>query len=109
MRVWGVALPLHPEFGTKPNVYYVPPLAPPRFDENGDIDEDNPRIPMEYLRSLFGPEVDGALETLKGEMEKARRGERSELTDILIAYHWQDMFRPFVQDPGELERPPVTS
>ena len=25
---WHVALPLHPEFGTHPNVYYVPPLAP---------------------------------------------------------------------------------
>jgi len=107
VRVWNVALPLHPEFGTEPNVYYVPPLAPPRFDENGEIDEENPRIPIEYLRSLFGPAVDGALAKLKAEMEAARRGERSELMDILIAYRWQDMFKPFVQDPGELERPPV--
>jgi ethylbenzene hydroxylase subunit beta/complex iron-sulfur molybdoenzyme family reductase subunit beta len=104
---WKVALPLHPEYGTQPNVYYVPPLAPPRFDENGDIDEENPRIPMEYLRSLFGPEVDQALTTLRQEMEKARRGERSELMDILIAYRWQDMFKPFVKDPGELDRPQV--
>ena len=106
---WNVALPLHPEFGTQPNVYYIPPLSPPRFDENGEIDEANPRIPMEYLRSLFGPAVDGALATLKEEMEKARRGEQSELIDTLIAYRWQEMFKPFVQDPGELERPPVTS
>ena len=109
VRKWKVAIPLHPEFGTEPNVYYVPPLAPPRFDEHGEIDEDNPRIPTEYLRSLFGPDVDGALATLKGEMEKARAGERSELMDLLIAYRWQDMFKPFVQDPGELERPQVKS
>jgi ethylbenzene hydroxylase subunit beta/complex iron-sulfur molybdoenzyme family reductase subunit beta len=64
---------------------------------------------MEYLRSLFGPAVDGALATLKEEMAKTRAGEKSELMDILIAYRWQDMFKPFVQDPGELERPPAKS
>ncbi len=107
VQVWKVALPLHAEWGTQPNVYYVPPWAPYRFDENGDIDEANPRIPTEYLRSLFGPEVDGALATLKAERGKAARGERSELMDILIAYRWIDMFKPFVQNPGELHRPPV--
>ena len=105
VKTWKVAIPLHPEFGTEPNVYYVPPLAPPRFDENGEIDEENPRIPMEYLRSLFGPAVDQALATLKLEMEKTRQGGKSELMDILIAYKWQNMFIPFVEDPGELSRP----
>ena len=109
VKTWKVAIPLHPEFGTQPNVYYVPPLAPPRFDENGDIDDENPRIPMEYLRSLFGPAVDQSLETLKSEMEKTRAGEKSELMDTLIAYKWQDMFVPFVEDPGELTRPMPSS
>jgi ethylbenzene hydroxylase subunit beta/complex iron-sulfur molybdoenzyme family reductase subunit beta len=107
VNTWKVAIRLHPEYGTEPNVYYVPPLAPPRFDEHGEIDEDNPRIPVEYLRSLFGPDVDGALATLKQEMEKARKGEKSELMDTLIAYRWQNMFIPFVNDPGELNRPTV--
>jgi ethylbenzene hydroxylase subunit beta/complex iron-sulfur molybdoenzyme family reductase subunit beta len=105
VTTWKVAIPLHPEFGTQPNVYYVPPLAPPRFDENGEIDEENPRIPMEYLRSLFGPAVDQSLATLKLEMEKTRNGEKSELMDLLIAYKWENMFIPFVEDPGELSRP----
>lgn len=109
VNVWKVAIRLHPEFGTQPNVYYVPPLAPARFDENGDVDEENPRIPMDYLRSLFGPDVDRALATLKLEMEKARQGEKSELMDLLIAYQWQNMFIPFVEDPGELTRPTVRS
>jgi ethylbenzene hydroxylase subunit beta/complex iron-sulfur molybdoenzyme family reductase subunit beta len=65
---WKVALPLHPEFETEPNVFYVPPILPPPFDETGDVQDDEPRIPMEYLRYLFGPEVDEALTTLHFEM-----------------------------------------
>ena len=31
---WKVALPLHAEFGTEPNVFYVPPLSPYRLRED---------------------------------------------------------------------------
>ena len=41
-----VALPLYPQFGTQPNVYYIPPRW----------------VPREYLRQMFGPGVDGAIE-----------------------------------------------
>jgi nitrate reductase beta subunit len=41
-----VALPLYPQFGTQPNGYYIPPRWAPR----------------EYLRQMFGPGVDEALE-----------------------------------------------
>ncbi|MFQ5854265.1 MAG: 4Fe-4S dicluster domain-containing protein [Anaerolineae bacterium] len=41
-----VALPLYPQLGTEPNLYYIPPRWAPR----------------EYLRQLFGPGVDAALE-----------------------------------------------
>ena len=68
---WKVAIPLHPEFGTEPNIFYVPPIAPPRYDENGNIDESKPRIPDEYLVSLFGPKVLDALATLKAEIERS--------------------------------------
>src|SRR3990172_4159423 len=51
---WQGGPPPHPEDGTEPNVFYVPPIAPPRFDENGELDETRPRIPDEYLISLFG-------------------------------------------------------
>ena len=88
-----VALPLRPDFGTQPNVYYVPPLSgPPKFDENGKLIGEE-RIPVEYLEKLFGKEVHQALKTLKTEMEKRKRGEQSELMDILIAYNHADMFR----------------
>ncbi len=73
---WKVAMPLHPEYGTEPNVFYVPPLAPPRFDENGDIDESKPRIPNEYLVSLFGPRVlEVARDAQGGDGEDAGRAE----------------------------------
>ncbi len=89
---WKVALPLHPEYGTEPNVFYVPPILPPTFDAEGRFDEDNPRVPMEYLRYLFGPEVDAALITLHEEMEKKREGKASELMDLLIARDWKSLF-----------------
>jgi ethylbenzene hydroxylase subunit beta/complex iron-sulfur molybdoenzyme family reductase subunit beta len=104
---WKVAIPLHPDFGTEPNVFYVPPLAPPRFDENGDIDESSPRIPNEYLVSLFGPVVLEALEVLKGEMAKTRKGQKSELMDLLIAYRWKEMFKGFDLFKG-FDRDPAT-
>ncbi len=91
VRKWKVALPLLPDRGTGPNVYYVPPLSPPKLDAEGKP-TDEPRIPMAYLESLFGPDVGPALETLKTEMAKKARGETSELVDLLIAYRHEDMF-----------------
>ncbi|BDG61999.1 4Fe-4S dicluster domain-containing protein [Caldinitratiruptor microaerophilus] len=41
-----VALPLYPQFGTEPNVYYIPPRW----------------VPRDYLRQMFGPGVDAAIE-----------------------------------------------
>jgi len=94
---WKVALPLHPEFGTEPNVYYVPPILPPRFDEAGRF-ADEPRVPMEYLRYLFGAEVDHALITLHEEMDRKKAGKASELMDLLIAKDWKSLFHiPDVQ------------
>ena len=98
---WKVALPLHSEFGTKPNVFYIPPLSPPRLNNEGDIDVTQPRLPVEYLRSLFGPEVDGVLSRLKGEIEKKRKKEESKIMDVLIAARWQELLGPFVKDPSE--------
>ncbi len=103
VKKWGVAVPLHPEYGTEPNVYYVPPTGPMRFDANGDLDEENPRIPEEYIRNLFGqPGVD-ALAMVLTEMAKARGGEKSEILETLIAYKWKDMFGGFDRDPATIE------
>ena len=100
---WGVALPLHAEYGTGPNVFYVPPLAPYRLNEDGTIDYDTPRIPSDYLEGLFGPRVHEALGTLQSELETVRSGGTSEMLDTLIVYHWNDLFGPFTVDPATLD------
>ncbi|WP_049923370.1 4Fe-4S dicluster domain-containing protein [Halopiger djelfimassiliensis] len=50
-----VALPLYPQLGLEPNVYYIPPI----------------NVPTDYLEQMFGPRVEQAQETYR----KARRGD----------------------------------
>jgi len=49
VHVRKVALPLFPQFGLEPNVYYVPPMHAPRS----------------FLRQMFGPTVDQAIDTYR--------------------------------------------
>jgi len=84
-------------------VYYVPPLSAYRLRPDGAPDESQRRVPLEYLESLFGPEVRRAIGTLEAELAKRRRGEASELLDTLIAYRWTEMLGPFRRDPAEIE------
>jgi len=102
VNTWQVALPLHPEYGTEPNVFYIPPIGPARLNDDFSFDEGTPRIPTEYLESLFGPKVRTAVDTLKTEMARTRNGGKSELMDLLIAYVWKDMFTPYDRDPAEI-------
>ncbi|MDP6979004.1 MAG: respiratory nitrate reductase subunit beta [Myxococcota bacterium] len=103
VRKFKVALPLHPEFGTQPNVYYIPPFAPPPLNEDGSANRNGSRIPLDYLRGLFGKRVDEALATIEAEIQKRRDGEKSELLDTLIVYSWpQDIFPDFDGDPSLL-------
>jgi nitrate reductase beta subunit len=53
VHVRKVALPLLPQLGLEPNVYYVPPLHTPR----------------PYLRQMFGPGVDAAIDAYLGARE----------------------------------------
>ncbi len=40
---------------------------------------------------------------MKAEMAKARKGEKSELMDLLIGYKWKEMFGGFDRDPATIE------
>lgn len=99
---WQVALPLHPEYGTHPNVYYVPPMSPPPLHDDGSLDTDGERIPSDYLASLFGERVHEALDRLEQEMATVREGGSSELMKTLIAYRWQELLGPFAEDPAQI-------
>jgi len=100
---WKVALPLHPESGTHPNVYYVPPLSPAPLRPDGSFDEGGQRIPIAYLESLFGSEVHGALDVLRSELDKKRRGQASEMMDTLILYQWKDALAHLDRDPATID------
>ena len=67
-------------------------MSPSKVDAKGRP-TDEPRIPLAYLESLFGPRVKEILDTLHAEREKKKRGEKSELMDLLIAYNWNDNFK----------------
>jgi len=45
VHVRKVALPLYPQFGTEPNVYYIPPI----------------HVPTQYIKQMFGPGVEEAV------------------------------------------------
>jgi dimethylsulfide dehydrogenase subunit beta/complex iron-sulfur molybdoenzyme family reductase subunit beta len=79
-----VALGLFPEKGTHPNVYYVPPFLPPKGGRAGARLIDDPRLPLDYLRYLFGNEVVRVLDFLDRELERAQGGGRSEVLQLLI-------------------------
>jgi len=95
---WKVAIPLHPEYGTQPNVYYVPPMSALAYDENQEL-TDEMRMPASVLESYFGNDVHRALAVIIDEREKKKRGEPSELMDLLISRKWHDRFAQFTNDP----------
>lgn len=79
-----VALPLFPEKGTHPNVYYVPPFNPPREGMAGKSILEDPRLSLDTLKYYFGPEVVGVIRRLEAELVKAQSGGRSEILQLLI-------------------------
>jgi len=50
VHVRKLALPLFPQFGLEPNVYYIPPI----------------HVPARFLRQMFGPGAERAVETYRG-------------------------------------------
>src|SRR5262249_35755642 len=97
-----VALGLLPGRGTGPNVYYVPPFNPPRRANYGKSILNDPRIPLGYLKYLFGPGVEDVLLRLEAELKKAQAGEKSELLQLLIGGDENVRYR--IVDPHTMER-----
>jgi len=87
------ALPLFPDKGTHPNVFYVPPFSPPKEGRPGASVLDDPRLPLDYLAYLFGPKVRETIAFLEGELRKAQAGERSDVLQLLIGHDAGVRFR----------------
>ncbi len=49
VRIKKIALPMYPQYGTEPNVYYIPPV----------------HVPREFLGQTFGPGVENAIKVYK--------------------------------------------
>jgi len=60
-----VALPLYPQSGTEPNIYYIPPI----------------NVPLEFLRMMFGPGADNAVKIYRETMLRAREQGLRNLND----------------------------
>ena len=89
-----VAIGLRPDYGTQPNVYYVPPVfSPDKFDADGAPIPGQDRIPDADLQKLFGDDYKQAKATLLAEHKKRKETGESELMDILIAFQHKEMFR----------------
>ncbi len=78
IRIHKVALPLYPQFGTEPNIYYIPPRWAPR----------------NYLRQMFGPGVDEAI-------EKYERPSRKLLAVLQLFRTTQTMMSSFKIENGK--------
>jgi nitrate reductase beta subunit len=112
---WGVALRLHPEYGTAPNLFYVPPLSPPKFAPDGSLIPNSRRIPIETLAEMFGDDVSSTpgdpsriarIEEIFTILEEQRaivaNGGSSELVDILVAREETDRLQLYL-DPDVYE------
>jgi DMSO reductase family type II enzyme iron-sulfur subunit len=95
---FGVALRLHPEYGTSPNLFYVPPLSPPKFGDNGKVIPNSRRIPVELLATMFGDDasstpgdasriarIEEIFALIESERAIVANGGQSDLVEILVA------------------------
>ena len=100
VKVWGMALPLHPEYRTAAMMFYIPPLSPvissiegnlTRLDlpeERADFelfDElDKARLPVEYLANLFSIGDDQVIRKVLRKMLAVRTYKRRQSVDGVI-------------------------
>jgi complex iron-sulfur molybdoenzyme family reductase subunit beta len=81
VKEFKVALPLHADFGTNPQIFYIPPVfGPEAIDSEGN--SSGQRENERYLTRQFGPEIARVKKTMIA--ERAKRG--SALMDVLCSY-----------------------
>jgi nitrate reductase / nitrite oxidoreductase, beta subunit len=80
VKVKKVALPLYAQSGTEPNVYYIPPMHAPR----------------DYVRQMFGPGADAAIETY------ARAKEDTDLLGLMMLFGSTERIMHFFDVDGGL-------
>jgi nitrate reductase beta subunit len=104
VKKWEIALPLHPEFRTMPNLFYVPPLLPAMASvENSKYRStseslwagiEKSRLPAEYLASLFSAGNTGVINNVLKKLMAVRLHRRDvtvgDLSDKEIEFALKD-------------------
>jgi nitrate reductase beta subunit len=109
VKEWGLALPLHPEFRTLPNLFYVPPLLPTMafVDEAGTYETttetfwgaiEKSRLPMSYLASLFSNGNEEVIKTVLKKLMAVRLHRRAETVGDLPENESADAMKDAIMD-----------
>jgi nitrate reductase beta subunit len=80
VRIKKVALPMYPQYGTEPNVYYIPPM----------------HVPREFTEQMFGPGVEQAIKTYK-----SAPNDRQLLAALLLFGNTPKILHSFKADKDE--------
>ncbi len=109
VRKWGLALPLHPEFRTLPNLFYVPPLLPTMafVNEEGSYETtsesfwgaiEKSRLPMSYLASLFSAGNEEVIKNILKKLMAVRLHRRAETVGDLPEEESKGAMKDVVMD-----------
>lgn len=87
VKEWEIALPIHAEFRTIPNLFYVPPLLPYMAVMENELykttsrdlfdDSESARLPMKYLASLFSAGDTGIILNVLRKLKAVRSHRRA--------------------------------
>lgn len=80
VRIKKIALPMYPQYGTEPNVYYIPPV----------------HVPREFTNQMFGPGVEAAIKTYKN-----TPNDKDLLAALLLFGNTPRILHRFKADPEE--------
>ena len=109
VKEWGLALPLHPEFRTLPNLFYVPPLLPTMafVNEDGNYETttdsfwgaiEESRLPMSYMASLFSAGDENVIKIVLKKLMAVRLHRRAETVGDLDEKEAKDAMRDVIMD-----------
>lgn len=119
VKLWGLALPLHPEYRTIPMMFYIPPLSPIvsvieedlyRLDVSDEMRDfelfdrlDKARIPIKYLANLFSAGNESAIRPIIRKMLATRIYMRHKSVDGVIDDKTLALLNDAGTNPEEVE------
>ena len=119
VKVWKIALPLHPEYRTMAMMFYIPPLSPVmstmenaaiRLDISDELQDfdllerlDAARIPVKYLANLFSAGNEQVIEDILRKMYAVRLYMRRKTVEKNIDEATLEVLQKVGSDPEEAE------